>query len=143
MPCNIVYCPIEALGQDVVVNETRIAGVAGTKEAKKDCGSFLKIVHATESDLVDIHTIKLGGNRREYPNIRKGFPLLKKNLVLHVEADGCECWEVYTQPRFIGEKDDIVPGDRHYLKVRAGSIRKVKCEQNDYEQYYYSEDEDY
>ena len=61
--------------------------------------------------------ITLGGERQEYPNLKKGFPVLRTNIVLHVEAYGCVCWKAYDRPRFAGINATIFPGDRNYLKL--------------------------
>ena len=106
-----------------MANETRIFE---TKEIDHDCGGSLTITHAKD-DLAENENIRLGGDRLEFPNLKKGFPILKETVVLHVEAYGCNCWEVYDHPQFVGDKEDVEPGDRHYLHVKTGSVRKVKC----------------
>jgi hypothetical protein len=113
-----------------VANETRIFE---TKEIDHDCGGSLTITHAKEYDVADYESIRLGGDRLEFPNLKRGFPVLKETVVLHVEANGCNCWEVYDNPHFVGDKEDVVPGDRHYLNVRTGSVRKVECTNFDFE----------
>ena len=107
-----------------MANETRIFE---TKEIDRDCGGSLAITHYKD-DPAKYEIIRLGGDRLEFPNLKKGFPVLAENVVLHIEANGCNCWEVYDHPKFVGEKEDIEPGDRHYLNVRTGSVRKVDCE---------------
>ena len=127
-----MYCPIVSLDQNYVANDTRIFA---TKEIDTDCGGSLRISHAKQYDLAEGNDIRLGGKRKDYPNLRKGFRVLRENVVLHVEAYGCDCWEIYNNPHFRGKKEDIVPGYRHYLNVRTGSIRKIVCkwDENDFD----------
>ena len=134
-----MYCPIEDLdGADnqLLFNETRNS--VETRKSLFTCLGSLKIIHAEEKSLANQQNIQLGGDRTEYPNLKKGFPDLKINVILNVEAYGCNCWEIYENPRYAGEKETVIPGETHYLSVNMGSIRKVKCS-NDYDDYLYDE----
>ena len=136
----LVYCPVEDLDSiehQLHFNETRIS--IASKSSSKNCEGSLKIFHAHESNLADKRNILLGGDRIEYPNLKKGFPDLEVNVILNVEAYGCQCWEVFQNSRFAGEKETVVPGEPHHLSIEIGSIRKTQCA-NDYD-YYYDESE--
>ena len=133
----IVNCPIEKLEED---SADTIRGATEVKGASRSCGGSLKIVHAKENDLGNPKDITLGGKREEYQNVKRGFPVLKKNIVLHVEAYGCVCWEIYDNPRFAGNKEEITPGDRQYVKFTPASIKKVECKSS-YDEYDYGHDD--
>ena len=135
----VVFCPVEAfdgVDNQLIFNETRNS--VETRKSSFTCLGSLKIIHAQEKSLANQQNIQLGGDRTEYPNLKKGFPDLKINVVLNVEAYGCNCWEIYENPRYTGEKETVTPGEPHYLSVNMGSIRKVKCS-NDYADYDYDE----
>ena len=136
----LVYCPVEDLDSiehQLHFNETRIS--IASKSSSKNCEGSLKIFHAHESNLADKRNILLGGDRIEYPNLKKGFPDLEANVILSLEAYGCECWEVFQNSRFAGEKENVAPGEPHHLSIEMGSIRKIQCA-SDYD-YYYNDSE--
>ena len=74
--------------------------------------------------------MSLGGKRSAYPNLKKGYSVLKQNVILHVESYGCACWEMFDLPRFRGDSEMIVPGDRQYISVRPGSLQRMICPEN-------------
>ena len=134
-----MYCPIEVfdgVDNQLMFNETRNS--VETRKSSLNCLGSLKIIHAQEKSVATQQNIHLGGVLAEYPNLKKGFPDLKINVILNVEAYGCNCWEIYENPRYAGEKETVIPGEPHYLSVNIGSIRKVKCS-NDYDDYHYEE----
>jgi len=132
-----VNCPIEK-DEDV---SNAIRGATELKvrdDYDESCGGSLKIVHAKENDLGSIQEINLGGTKTKYRNLKRGFPVLKTNVVLHVEAYGCFCWEMYDNPNYVGNKAEINPGDRQYLNIIPVSVKKVECPGTDYydDEYY-------
>ena len=128
----IVHCPRETL-EEFSANTTRSSGATTLIGSTRSCSGSLKIVHAKEDDLGNAQDINLGGTREKYPNLKNGYPDLKTNIVLHVEAEGCLCWEIYDHPRFVGNQEDVMPGDIQYLKIKPVSVKKVECKRNDYE----------
>ena len=101
-----MYCPIEdfdGVDNQLIFNETRNA--VETRKSSLTCSGSLKIIHAQEKSLANQQNIQLGGDRTEYPNLKKGFLELKIDVVSNVEAYGCNCWEIYENPRYAGEKE--------------------------------------
>ena len=146
----LVYCPVESFEE--VENQleytetmtslrTRFARtIARNDDMGNDpkCLGSLIIIHAPENNLDDPQTIRLGGHRTEYSNMKRGFPELRNNVILNVEAFGCECWEIFERPQFAGAKEIVFPGEPHHLSMEMGSILKVKCDEEYYD--YYSVD---
>ena len=133
----VVYCPIEdfdGVDNQLIFNETRNS--VETRKSSFTCSGSLKIIYAGGKSLTSQQNIQLGGDHTEYPSLNKGFPDLKITVVLNVEAYGCNCLEIYENPRYAGETEIVPPGEPHYLSVNMGSIRKVKCS-NDYDDYHY------
>ena len=126
----------DGVDNQVIFNETRNS--VETRKSSLNCLGSLKIIHAQETSLANQQNIQLGGDRAEYPNLKKGFSDSKINVILNVEAYGCNCWEIYENPRYAGEKETVIPAEPHYLSVNIGSIRKVQCS-NDYDDYHYDE----
>ena len=128
---NLVYCPNVDLDEDDQELVTNIATGTVNVHDVTQCDASLSIRHAHESSIVEYEDLNLGGKRQEYPNLKKGYSLLRENVVLHVESFGCACWEMFDLPRFRGESELIEPGDRHYLSVRTGSLQRILCPEND------------
>lgn len=128
---NLVNCPNVDLDEDDQELVTNIATGTVNVHDVTQCDASLSIRHAHESSIVEYEDLNLGGKRQEYPNLKKGYSLLRENVVLHVESFGCACWEMFDLPRFRGESELIEPGDRHYLSVRTGSLQRILCPEND------------
>jgi len=93
---------------------------------RTECFGQLEIVHANKNSLFNIDSFNLDGKRKNYPNIARGFPIFKRNIIIHVESNEC-CWELYGKRNFKGQKQIIFPGSRVYPEFRPASIKKVLC----------------
>ena len=138
--CILVNCPVEGLEPDDA-NGTRGATDLSTRSFNCDgtnsMGS-LKIVHTNVNDF-NVQTIILpeedDPKRVEFPNLRRGHPILKENVISHVEAFGdCICWELYNNKKFVPKKSMqlISSGGKIKLEISPGSLKKVACPKDDY-----------
>ena len=98
----------------------------------------LKIVHTNVNDF-NVQTIILpeedDPERAEFPNLKRGHPILKENVISHVEAFGdCICWELYNNKKFVPKKSMqlISSGGKIKLEISPGSLKKVACPKDDY-----------
>jgi len=125
-----VICPNISLdGEEEEIVTNVATGTVNLKDIS-ECDASLSIRHAHESNILEYEDLSLGGKRSAYPNLKKGYSVLKQNVILHVESYGCACWEMFDLPRFRGDSEMIVPGDRQYISVRPGSLQRMICPEN-------------
>ena len=97
-----------------------------TLNSESECTGSLTIAH--EDDRRNIHYLSLVGHRTQYPNIKRGFRILRRNIISHLEVFGNCCWELYPDRKFRGKKQIISPGgDIIYPDFPPTSIKKVHC----------------
>jgi hypothetical protein len=86
----------------------------------------LVISYEDEDANIDILTLEGQGN--DYPNIRRGFPVMRSNSVSHIETFGNCCWKIYPERRFEGDGQIIFPGSGTiYVDFQPISIKKLEC----------------
>ena len=100
-------------------------------EAEYSCVGTLTIKHANENDVSNVQKLNLspiGGRKRNgrYPKIKKGFSILKKNVVTMLIRNGNCCWEIYEKPYFRGEKQ-YLSHDVNFPDIQPESLKKVEC----------------
>ena len=61
-----------------------------------------------------------------YRNIKRGFAILKKNIVIQMVANGDCCWDIYDQRKFRGE-NQYLPHGEHIPDIQPKSIKRVNC----------------
>ena len=102
------------------------AFVTSSKNSESQCIGSLTIAH--EDVLRNVKYISLKGHRKTYPNVRKGHPALRRNIISHVEVIGNCCWELYPKRKFRGKKQSIFPtGSLTFPDFQPVSIRKGEC----------------
>ena len=91
------------------------------------CIGSLTISH--EDSFSNIGHIALDGSYRgNYPNLKRGFPLLRRNAISHIEIFGNCCWKIYIDRKFQGENITIFPGRNVvYPEFQPVSIKKLQC----------------
>ena len=100
--------------------------ISRSSSSETNCNGQLLIAH--EDMIGNIHYITLEGPRSQYPNIRRGYPAIRTNVVSHFDIFGDCCWEIYPNRRFRGDKHVIYPsGDVLYTDFQPISIKKVDC----------------
>ena len=87
----------------------------------------MTIAHVDERQ--NINYIYLNGQKTHYPNIRRGFEILRRRDISHVELSGDCCWELYSEHHFGGHKQTILPEEdgRIYLDFQPVSLKKLEC----------------
>ena len=100
-------------------------------EAAYTCSGTLTIKHANENDISRVQKLNLspiGGRKRDgaYPKIKKGFSILKKNIVINLIRNGDCCWEIYEKTYFRGEKQ-FLGHSENYPDIQPESLKKVDC----------------
>ena len=130
-PTAIVNCPIEEEYDDLALRQFSVAKI-GTQS----CGGSLNIIHANEYDLGNFQHLLLAGDggrnkRGSYPNLKRGFPVIKRNMVIRMETLGDCCWEIYAKRKFEGEQQYIHHG-KHFPEIKPASVKKVPCRHYDY-----------
>jgi len=103
----------------------------GAIKAASTCYGTLTIKHADENDISRVKELNLspiGGHKRDgaYPKIKKGFSILKKNIVIKLIRNGDCCWEIYEKPYFRGEKQYLGHSE-NYPDIQPESLKKVDC----------------
>ena len=91
------------------------------------CIGSLTISH--EDSFSNIGHIALDGSYRgNYPNLKRGFPVLRRNAISHIEIFGNCCWKIYIDRKFKGENITIFPGrNAIYPEFQPVSIKKLEC----------------
>ena len=101
-----------------------IGGGIGTKMAKEVPQCKLELTHGPFEDiLASLRTTQFGGQRKEYRRLKK----LEIRKVLHIEAHGNCCWEIYQQPYFKGNIHHVEPGNSVYPVHQPRSVKRVCC----------------
>ena len=102
------------------------AMVTNTFKAKSTCAGSLLLAYEDHDKNIDVLSIE--GDRTSYPNIRRGFPEIRKNTVAYIEVFGDCCWAIYAEREFGGEKQLIYPGEGEvYIDFQPISIKKIEC----------------
>ena len=99
---------------------------------KSDAVGFIKIVHASPSDITDTGLIVLPNEkkkkRKKFSNLKRDHPILNERRIIHIQATGlCFCWKFYDTPYYRGNTQLIYPGDEYIPETDAGSLRRVLC----------------
>jgi len=126
-----VNCPVEDLDDydDLEFNNRTV--IDPLERTRASCVGYLKIVHASKTALFDYKHIRLGGAKKEYPYLNSGFRILKRNVIIHVDASDC-CWELYERSTFKGAKQSVDPGGKIYTEFKPSSAKQVICKSYDY-----------
>ena len=91
------------------------------------CKGSLNITHVDENQNIDY--INLEGRKYRYPNIRRGYHILRETEILHVQLSGDCCWELYSRHHFAGHKRTILPGEEGMITLdfQPISLKKMEC----------------
>jgi hypothetical protein len=114
--------------QDICLGERRnLFAISGDLP----CIGTLEIVHANQNDLKKFESLRLAPNGGidhdgAYQNIKRGFPILKRNIVIQMVANGDCCWEIYGTRKFQGGKQ-YLPHGEHLPEIQPISIKRVHC----------------
>ena len=112
----VVYCPADAEPENVTLQPT---------EGK--CDGLLVVTHLNTASLGDYRKIYLS-EKNEYLNLKKRFRILKKNIIINIEAKGNCCWELFPRPKYVGkQKQEINPNKTYLPTFQAKSAKKKKC----------------
>ena len=123
MENNKQYQPRSLIG---FVFPAASAMVLNSISSGSSCIGSLKIAH--EDELRNVGYIRLEGNRSSYPNIKRGYPIIRRNTISNVEIFGNCCWELYLDRKFKGEKQHISPGGSEiYPDFQPLSIKRLEC----------------
>ena len=77
---------------------------------------------------MNVRELSLGGYRKAYPNIKRGFRFLRRNIVTEYEVTGDCCWELYEKKKFGGQKQVVFPGaNQNYPDFKPVSLKKLGC----------------
>ena len=93
------------------------------------CIGSLTIAH--EHEMGNLEYVILKNKRSHYPNIQRGFPVLRRRAISYIQTTGDCCWEFYIKRHFQGERQLLFPGeDTFYPDFKPASIKKLKCTLN-------------
>ena len=120
----------EKVSKDVSMSSYLFPGASATfsslSSSESHCIGALNIAH--ENDLEQVGYLSLEGYRSHYPNIQRGFPLIRRTTISYVEIIGNCCWELYIDKKFKGEKQVITPGGNIiYPDFQPLSIKRLEC----------------
>lgn len=95
------------------------------------CKGYLNLLHANENDLGSYQALQIssfGGRSKDgaYQNIKRGFSILKINIIIQMTTMGNCCWETYDKPKFKGETQYLHYGE-HFPEIQPISIKRVEC----------------
>ena len=118
-------CPDE----DEEIGVRQATGVIG---GSLSCVGSLKIVHANKRNLGNLRDLLLSGNggrgkEGAYPNIKRGFPIMKKDIVIYMEMLGDCCWELYDKREFEGKKQ-YIQYYQTFPEIQPASVKRISCE---------------
>ena len=114
MLCIIVVLPISS------------AFVTYATDNDLSCIGSMDISYEDEEGNIDILTLQ--GQRTSYPNLRRGFPVMRLNSISHINVGGNCCWKIYPERLFDGEPQFIFPGSGTvYVDFQPISIKKLEC----------------
>ena len=115
---NQVHYGISFPGASAMISKSSISG--------NYCIGTLTIVHTQERGNIEYVTLK--NKRSHYPNIQRGFPIMRRRAVSYMETTGDCCWEFYTKRRFKGARQLLFPGEDTFRPdFKPASIKKLKC----------------
>ena len=102
------------------------ASITSSRMSESQCIGSLTIGHEDEDRTVKY--INLHGVRTHYPNLRRGFPIIRRHIISHVEVVGNCCWELYPERMFKGSRQSIFPGGGWiHPNFQVVSIKKMEC----------------
>ena len=105
---------------------TAWAQATNTFESEAHCIGSLIIGH--EDELGFVMSLTLEGSRSYYKNLKRRFPVLRKNTVSHIETTGNCCWTLYGRRKLEGDRQLISPGPHQiFPDVQPLSIKKSEC----------------
>ena len=99
---------------------------ANAIDSKSLCKGSLTIAHVDENQNIDY--INLEGHKSRYPNIRRGYQILRETEILHVQLSGDCCWELYSRHHFTGHKRKILPGEEGMITLDFQPISLKRME---------------
>merc|ERR1712141_385417 len=100
----------------------------GFVNADETCTGSLNLKHSSLESLGEYRQVILS-EKNEYINIRKKFPVLKKNIIHGLQANGDCCWELFSLPRYRGKKLQTVwPGEIYLPEFQAVSAKGKICD---------------
>ena len=95
-------------------------------DSEAQCRGSMTIAHEDESQ--NVNYISLEGHRKRYPDIRRGFPIIRTRTISHIELSGNCCWELYSHHRIRGHKQTLFPGeDLVYPDFQPISLKRLEC----------------
>ena len=101
--------------------------VSNSFHSESHCIGSLLIGH--EDDVGNIHYLSVEGYRTSYPNLMRGYPVLRRNTISTIEIVGNCCWKIYPDRNLRGEEHVIFPGENIlYTDFQPLSVRKLECE---------------
>ena len=93
---------------------------------KPRCMGMLTIVH--EDDESNEYRLNLKGHQFRYKNVKRRFPILKRNSISHLHTHGDCCWKLYERSRFRGQTETVFPGAEQFKPTfQLVSIKKSEC----------------
>ena len=102
------------------------ASITSSRMSESRCIGSLTIGHEDEDRAVKY--INLHGVRTHYPNLRRGFPIIRRHIISSVEVVGNCCWELYPDRMFKGSRQSIFPGGGWiHPNFQVVSIKKMEC----------------
>ena len=128
-------CPLDdfdlEVRQFIDKDDIGIRQSTSTLLGRISCIGSLKIVHSNENDLGNFQDLQLatdGGVNKdgEYQNLKRGFPVLKRNIIIQIITIGNCCWEIYEKRKFKGKKQYLHHGE-HFPDIQPRSVRRVEC----------------
>ena len=103
---------------------SEMGGGLETKRATADIDCTLEFTHGPFEDILSsLETTHFSGERKKYRRLRK----LDTRKVLHVEAHGHCCWEIFKEPYFKGDIHHVEPGNSVYPVHQPRSVQRVCC----------------
>ena len=90
------------------------------------CMGSLTIGH--EDDQGNLEYVTLRNQRSRYPNILRGYPMMRRSGNCYMETTGNCCWQLYKKRNFTGESQILFPGEpTFYPDFKPASIKKIEC----------------
>ena len=94
--------------------------------SKPRCTGMLTIVHEDENS--NEYRLDLKGHQFRYKNVKRRFPVLRKNSITHLNTQGNCCWKLYERSRFRGRTEVVVLGVEQFKpSFQLMSIMKAEC----------------
>ena len=103
--------------------------VSVAADAETKCIGSLTVKH--EDDEYNIGSIVLDGPRLQYPNLRLGFPVLRRTTVSELTLSGNCCWEIYERSKLKGQKEiihkEVTTEGTFIPNFQPVSIKRTEC----------------